>query len=61
MPCYVLVVSGTRIVAGYVLNKYGYNSTQIKGDSGGPLTVDVDGHHFLIGATSFGEGCGDVS
>ena len=61
MPCYVLVVSGTRIVARYVLNKYGYNSTQIKGDSGGPLTLSIDGRHFLIGATSSGDGCGKVS
>ena len=35
----------------------------IKGDSGGPLTVDVDGKHFLIGDVSFGfgEDCGQVS
>lgn len=27
------------------------------GDSGGPLTVIVDGRHILVGLTSFGEGC----
>jgi len=29
-----------------------------KGDSGGPLTYQVEGRHVLIGATSFGSECG---
>ncbi|XP_064096496.1 proclotting enzyme-like, partial [Macrobrachium nipponense] len=28
------------------------------GDSGGPLTVEEDGRHVLVGITSFGQGCG---
>ena len=32
-----------------------------KGDSGGPLTVDVDGQHTLVGDVSWGNGCGFVS
>merc|ERR1711970_364596 len=31
-----------------------------QGDSGGPLTVDVSGQHYLIGDTSFGNGCAEA-
>ena len=35
--------------------------TQTKVDSGGPLTVDLNGKHVLIGVVSWGQGCGEVS
>ena len=35
--------------------------TQTKVDSGGPLTVDLNGKHVLIGVVSWGHGCGEVS
>jgi len=34
------------------------NEDACGGDSGGPLTVDVDGAHTLAGAVSFGASCG---
>ena len=36
-------------------------NTQTKVDSGGPLTVDLNGKHVLIGVVSWGHGCGEVS
>ena len=42
--------------------KHVYLTLLSKGDSGGPLTVDVDGQHVLVGDTSFGltENCAQV-
>ena len=31
-----------------------------KGDSGGPATIDYNGSRFLIGITSWGDGCGKL-
>ena len=41
----------------------GYNSGTgfCHGDSGGPLTVDVDGKHTLVGVVSWSYGCAEVS
>jgi len=37
-------------------------SDTCRGDSGGPLTYKTDhGHHFLVGVTSFGFGCGQAN
>ena len=41
-------------------NRFGVK-TQTKVDSGGPLTVDLNGKHVLIGVVSWGHGCGEVS
>jgi len=46
-------ITESMLCAGGELNKDG-----CRGDSGGPLTVDDDGKHVLIGAVSFGNGCG---
>jgi len=46
-------ITDNMLCAGGVLNK-----DACTGDSGGPLTMEVDGKHFLIGAVSFGNGCG---
>ena len=32
----------------------------MKGDSGGPLTVEIEGQCILIGDVSYGDGCAKV-
>ena len=39
----------------------GNRQSACKGDSGGPFTVEVGGQHILVGAVSWGLGCGRVS
>ena len=38
-----------------------YNKDKCGGDSGGPLTIEEDGKHVLIGVTAHGEDCSEVN
>ncbi|KAK2175271.1 hypothetical protein NP493_740g02016 [Ridgeia piscesae] len=50
-------VTRNMFCAGYVQGE-GVKQDACKGDSGGPLSMQQDGSHYLVGLVSWGEGCG---